>query len=127
VDHHRAHDEETWDNGLIAATVIGDLETVFPAARGATVVRSVVVREKQATISCTPAAERLRPPAETPLDNLFLAGDWTATGLPPTIEGAVQSGERAAALASARVETRASSVTGAPFADDASRQASAGG
>jgi squalene-associated FAD-dependent desaturase len=101
------HDEEGWDGSRLAATVVADLEAVFPAARGARVVRSVVVKEKHATISCTPAAERLRPAAETPLDNLFLAGDWTATGLPPTIEGAVRSGERAAALASARLAAAA--------------------
>lgn len=97
------HEEEGWDGARLASTVVADLEAVFPAARGARLARSVVVKEKQATISCTPEAERLRPGAETPLRNLFLAGDWTATGLPPTIEGAVLSGERAAALAAARL------------------------
>ena len=120
-----AHDEETWDNGLLTAAVIADLESAFPAARGAQVLRSVVVKEKHATISCTPSAERLRPGPETPLDNLFLAGDWTATGLPPTIEGAVLSGERAAALAAER-EQRITRKTGA-VDDEQPRQASAGG
>jgi len=58
--------------------------------------RSVVVRERNATISSTPAAERLRPPARTAIDNFFLAGDWTATGLPVTIESAIRSGTAAA-------------------------------
>ena len=129
-----AHDEETWDNALLAATVVADIEAAFPAARGAQLVRSVVVKEKHATISCTPAAERLRPGPETPLDDLFVAGDWTATGLPPTIEGAVRSGERAAGLAAARLtsSTRAGassvgSVSGATAGDERPRQASVGG
>jgi uncharacterized protein with NAD-binding domain and iron-sulfur cluster len=92
------HDVVQWDNARIAATVIADLQAVVPAARAARARRTVVVKEKQATISTTPAVERRRPPAETAFDNLFLAGDWTATGLPPTIESAVQSGRRAAAL-----------------------------
>jgi squalene-associated FAD-dependent desaturase len=60
---------------------------------------ALVIREKRATFSPTPAAERLRPDQKTPLGNLFLAGDWTNTGYPATIEGAVISGERCAALA----------------------------
>jgi uncharacterized protein with NAD-binding domain and iron-sulfur cluster len=100
---------------------------VFPAARAASVLRAVVVKEKHATISCTPEAERLRPGAETPLDNLFLAGDWTATGLPPTIEGAVQSGDRAARLAAEAVAR--STTVPAGMEEQAQRlaQASAGG
>jgi squalene-associated FAD-dependent desaturase len=60
-----------------------------------------VVRERRATIATDPHQESLRPPAQTAWDNLFLAGDWTATGLPPTIESAIRSGERAARLAAA--------------------------
>jgi squalene-associated FAD-dependent desaturase len=60
----------------------------------------LVIREKRATFSATPAVERLRPDQRTPIDNLFLAGDWTATGFPATIESAVISGERCAAFAS---------------------------
>jgi squalene-associated FAD-dependent desaturase len=60
-----------------------------------------VVRERRATIATDPRQESLRPPAQTAWDNLFLAGDWTATGLPPTIESAIRSGERAAKLAAA--------------------------
>lgn len=58
-----------------------------------------VVCERRATFATLPEQERLRPRAETGWPNLFLAGDWTATGLPPTIEGAIRSGERAASLA----------------------------
>lgn len=60
-----------------------------------------LIKEKRATFRQTPAAERLRPPAGTVLRNLFLAGDWTATGLPATIEGAIRSGHVAAGLARA--------------------------
>jgi hydroxysqualene dehydroxylase len=58
-----------------------------------------IVRERRATFAALPAQERKRPGATTAHANLWLAGDWTATGLPATIEGAIQSGERAAALA----------------------------
>ncbi len=64
--------------------------------------------EKRATVAATPQAFAARPAAETPQPNLFLAGDWTATGLPSCIEGAVLSGERAAqsALTSLRAGIR---------------------
>ena len=58
-----------------------------------------IVKEKRATFAATPAQDARRPAARTAWGNLFLAGDWTATGLPATIEGALRSGERAAALA----------------------------
>ncbi len=58
-----------------------------------------VVKERRATFAATVAQDALRPPARTAYPNLVLAGDWTATGLPATIEGAVQSGATAAGLA----------------------------
>ena len=61
-----------------------------------------IVKEKRATFAATPAQDAQRPGAKTRWDNLFLAGDWTATGLPATIEGAVRSGRLAAELALAR-------------------------
>ncbi len=57
-----------------------------------------VVKERRATMAATASQERRRPPARTDLANLVLAGDWTATDLPATIEGAIRSGETAAAL-----------------------------
>jgi len=58
-----------------------------------------IVKEKRATFAATPAEDASRPATKTRWRNFFLAGDWTGTGLPATIEGAVRSGEAAAALA----------------------------
>ncbi len=58
-----------------------------------------IVKEKRATFAATPEQNAKRPPVRTPWSNLFLAGDWTQTGLPATIEGAVRSGHKAADLA----------------------------
>jgi squalene-associated FAD-dependent desaturase len=55
-----------------------------------------IVKERRATFAATPAQARRRPPAKTGWDNLVLAGDWTDTGLPATIEGAIRSGFTAA-------------------------------
>ncbi len=88
-----------WDEAsdeAIAAEVLGDARAVLPGLRAARCTRSLVVRERHATISLTPAADAVRPGVTTPLANLFLAGDWVQTGLPATIEGAVQAGREAA-------------------------------
>jgi hydroxysqualene dehydroxylase len=58
-----------------------------------------VLKEKRATIAQTPAYNRLRSSQTTRLKNLWLAGDWTDTGLPATIEGAIRSGHLSAVLA----------------------------
>jgi squalene-associated FAD-dependent desaturase len=57
-----------------------------------------IVRERRATFAATPEQDAKRPGAETRWRNLALAGDWTNTGLPATIEGAIRSGNRAAEL-----------------------------
>jgi len=62
---------------------------------------SRVLKEKRATFAATPAQDRLRPVARTKFRNLALAGDWTATGLPATIEGAIRSGRAAMDVLSA--------------------------
>jgi squalene-associated FAD-dependent desaturase len=61
-----------------------------------------IVRERRATFAATPAQDHRRPGARTAWRNLLLAGDWTDTGLPATIEGAIRSGNRAAELVSER-------------------------
>ena len=61
-----------------------------------------IVRERRATFAATPAQHKLRPQARTAWRNVFLAGDWTDTGLPATIEGSIRSGDRAADLVHAR-------------------------
>ena len=72
-----------------------DVRDALPAARGAKLVRATVVREKQATFSLA-AGQPPRPSTTTPVQGLFLAGDWIDTGLPSTIESAVVSGHQAA-------------------------------
>jgi hypothetical protein len=61
-----------------------------------------IVRERRATFAATPEQDARRPGPHTPLTNLVLAGDWTATGLPATIEGAIRSGNRAAEAIAAK-------------------------
>jgi squalene-associated FAD-dependent desaturase len=65
-----------------------------------------IVRERRATFAATPAQDAKRPGAETEWDNLALAGDWTNTGLPATIEGAIRSGNAAAELIASRQTER---------------------
>ncbi|ACL61885.1 hydroxysqualene dehydroxylase HpnE [Methylobacterium nodulans] len=74
---------------------------------GAPLPRWQIVKEKRATFAATPLEAARRPGARTHLANLALAGDWTATGLPATIEGAIRSGAVAAALFTQARETQA--------------------
>jgi squalene-associated FAD-dependent desaturase len=74
-----------------------ELARLLPRARHATVVSSMVTREVAATFRGTPGSARLRPPTSTRLPGVFLAGAWTDTGWPATMEGAVRSGLTAAA------------------------------
>ncbi len=78
---------------------VGDLRLYFPRVARANLVKAQVIKELRATFSAAPDTEALRPPAQSPLPNVFLAGDWTATGWPATMEGAVRSGYAAAELA----------------------------
>jgi len=104
--HAVISDADAWmelDEAAIAARVVDDVRWALPAARGSEPVSVRSVKERRATFAAVPGLEAHRPPAgPTGLDrdggvrNLFLAGDWTRTGWPATMEGAVRSGYLAA-------------------------------
>ena len=78
-----------------------ELGEFFPEVRGATLVKSAVVKEVRATYSAAAGVDRLRPGNTTPWENCWQAGDWTQSGWPATMEGAVRSGYMAAELVAA--------------------------
>ncbi len=80
----------------IVEIAMNDLRRVLPAIDKARLVHSLVIKERRATFSPRPGMGPHRPDTRTRFSNVFLAGDWTNTGLPATIEGAVLSGRRAA-------------------------------
>jgi uncharacterized protein with NAD-binding domain and iron-sulfur cluster len=73
-----------------------EVEQALPVAREAKLVKATVIKEAAATFSPQPGVDRWRPPQDTKIRGMFLAGDWTATGWPATMEGAVRSGYLAA-------------------------------
>jgi squalene-associated FAD-dependent desaturase len=75
---------------------MSEVREVLPEASAAKLLKSTVIKEAAATFSPEPGADQWRPPQQTPLPNLYLAGDWTATGWPATMDGAVRSGYQAA-------------------------------
>src|SRR5262249_52453508 len=88
-----------WTRQELIALARAELESLIPDVQHAELVHSRVVKEREATISHTVESDRIRPMAQTRVGNLVLAGDWTDTGLPATIESAVVSGRRAAEVA----------------------------
>src|SRR5581483_3459096 len=76
--------------------IVEEIAKLFPDAKPQALLRARVVTEHAATFSAVPGVDRWRPAQVTPIRNLFLAGDWTATGWPATMEGAVRSGYLAA-------------------------------
>ena len=82
--------------GEIIDMAVRELAEFFPIVREATLIKSTVVKEVHATFSPSPGSDAFRAPHVTPWPRLFLAGDWTATGWPATMEGAVRSGYGAA-------------------------------
>lgn len=80
----------------IIETARRELDEFFPAAHDAKLVKAHVIKEARATYSIAPGLDAHRPPAATKYPNIFLAGDWTHTGWPATMEGAVRSGYQAA-------------------------------
>jgi squalene-associated FAD-dependent desaturase len=91
-----AHEHVGRSKQELLAIALEELGQLLPGVRKAKLLHSLVIKERSATFSPTPEANPLRPPARTTVRGFFLAGDWTATGLPATIEGAVQSGYTAA-------------------------------
>jgi squalene-associated FAD-dependent desaturase len=75
---------------------VRELAEFFPMVRQAKLVKAAVVKEVRATFSVTPGLDAFRPGPVTAWPGIFLAGDWTATGWPSTMEGAVRSGNLAA-------------------------------
>jgi len=80
----------------VIALAVKELGDFFPAARDARVEKAHVVKEVRATFSARPGLEAQRPASRTAIEGLFLAGDWTRSGWPATMEGAVRSGYLAA-------------------------------
>ncbi|MGH9536288.1 MAG: hydroxysqualene dehydroxylase HpnE [Terriglobales bacterium] len=97
----------------IVELALSELREFFPGARAANLLKSTVIKEVHATYSPRPGIESFRPQPDTVWPRVFLAGDWTATGWPATMEGAVRSGY-AAAPCVARVAGRRDAAFVAP-------------
>jgi zeta-carotene desaturase len=80
----------------ILSSAIEELARFFPAVREATLLKSGILKEARATFSVVPGLDCYRPAQDAPGDGLYLAGDWTQTGWPSTMEGAIRSGRLAA-------------------------------
>ncbi|GAA3388417.1 hydroxysqualene dehydroxylase HpnE [Streptomyces roseoviridis] len=99
VSQSAAHDDIDEPVAVLRERYLPELERLLPAARGAGIRDFFVTRERTATFAPTPGVGRLRPGARTHAPGLHLAGAWTATGWPATMEGAVRSGFSAAGAA----------------------------
>jgi Flavin containing amine oxidoreductase len=84
------------DRKAVAAEVCAELAQIWPAAGEAKLLQARVVTEHAAVFSARPGLEGSRPPQKTPTDGVLVAGDWTDTGWPATMESAVRSGYLAA-------------------------------
>ncbi len=85
-----------FDSNELVERVVEELRALWPQAAAATLVKSQLVTQRDAVFSVVPEMSQLRPAQRTPVEGLFLAGDWTDTGWPATMEGAVRSGYQAA-------------------------------
>jgi squalene-associated FAD-dependent desaturase len=94
-----------WSPRALVERFTAEMARVFPRAAGAQVVTSMVTREVAATFRGAPGSGRLRPGPSTDLRGVFLAGAWTDTGWPATMEGAVRSGRAAASAAIEHLRT----------------------
>ncbi|MDQ2924147.1 MAG: hydroxysqualene dehydroxylase HpnE [Acidobacteriota bacterium] len=91
----------------ILPSALAELARFFPSVREARLTKSGILKEARATFSVTPGLDAFRPAAATVSPGLFLAGDWTRTGWPSTMEGAVRSGRLAAEAVSQSAGTAA--------------------
>jgi hydroxysqualene dehydroxylase len=94
-----AHAFVDWTKEQLVEMALGELRELLPESRDARLLHSRIVKEREATLSHTLESDDLRPGPRTAIENLILAGGWTATGLPDTIESAVLSGHTAAEIA----------------------------
>lgn len=94
----------------LARTYLGALAELFPPARRVRVCDAFVTREPRATFRQGPGSRAWRPPSRTRLPGLALAGAWTDTGWPDTMEGAVRSGQRAADVVLAHLGSKSSAT-----------------
>jgi squalene-associated FAD-dependent desaturase len=85
----------------IEAMVLRELNKFLPESRDAHIIHRLIYKSRSATFAATPETEKLRPNAATTSPNFWLAGDWTNTSLPATLEGAIVSGQTAARLVDA--------------------------
>jgi len=90
--HHWVH----WPGRQLQEVMVKEMMAFFPRARATNVMAALVVKQPKATFTPRPGIRALRPGPRTPVRGLFLAGDWTATGWPATMESAVRSGLQAA-------------------------------
>jgi squalene-associated FAD-dependent desaturase len=91
-----SHDLAGRERQSVVEEVLADLRAVFPATSNTRLTRWQLITEHEAVFSVQPGLDAIRPRQQTPIPNLLLAGDWTATGWPATMEGAVRSGYLAA-------------------------------
>ena len=91
-----AHEYIDVPSEKLVERALRELKKVFPDTSPARLLCSKVIKERHATFSPQPGVDKFRPSQKTSIKNLFLAGDWTDTGLPATIEGAVLSGHKCA-------------------------------
>ena len=103
VSLSHATDEIGASVGELRARYVPALERLLPSARGAGLIDVAVTHEPRATFRAAPGTQVLRPGPRTPVERLFLAGAWTDTGWPATMESAVRSGRAAAGAALAEL------------------------
>jgi hydroxysqualene dehydroxylase len=108
-----AHAFANWDDKKILSMALEELKRLFPKARRAALVRSLVIKESHATLSLKVGTDALRPTSLSPIKQFFVAGDWVKTGLPATIESACKSGHACAELVHQQQNNLTSSPAGA--------------